>query len=340
MVRKGSVLIAGLIFGWLIAVPCPAKQAVRAKRAVRVAPAEPDDLVTSISLLAAKETPPTTEPLPVFAEMTTRSVEITVGAKRFTSYKFEPSQKYPYFHPVCGPISHRSLTTESSDPWPHHHSLFFGCDRVNGFNFWQDANDRGQIVSRRPKVVENGPKRVVIEDVCDWRAPGEPPVIEDHRRMIIQPTSAPVWLMDFHFRLVPLVDVKIEKTNHSLFAVRMEPHLGSARKGTMINAEGLKGEKATFGKRSAWMDCFGDNGWGTEGVAIFDHPSNPWYPTQWFTRDYGFISPTPMNWLDGDGLTMKKGEPLELHYRVVVHAGDDWQAGLAKLFERWKEEKF
>lgn len=284
--------------------------------------------------------PPTSASLALAAEQTSATIEISVGGKPFTVYRFAAEQKYPYFWPVRGPRSGRSLTTESSEPWPHHHSLFFGCDRVNGFNFWQDANERGQIVSRGPRLVESGPARVVIEDVCDWRAPGQPPVFEENRRIAIQAPSPSLRFMDFDLRLVPVVDVKILKTNHSLFAVRMEPHLGAARTGTMINAEGLKGEKATFGKKSPWMDCFGDNGWGTEGIAIFDHPANRWFPTEWFTRDYGFISPTPMNWLGDDGFALKKGEPLNLHYRVVVHAGDSQDAELAKLFAKWEKEEF
>jgi len=283
--------------------------------------------------------PHTSASLILAAELTSNSIEVRVGAKLFTAYRFDPTQKYPYCWPVCGPLSNRSLTTESSEPYPHHHSLFFGCDRVNGWNFWQEANERGQIVSRRPRITANGPDRIVVEDVCDWRAPGQPPVFEDRRRIVFQAPSPSLRFIDFHIRLVPVVDVKIEKTNHSLFSVRVEPHLGSKLSGKIVNAEGLSGEKATFGKKSAWCDCYGDNGWGTEGIAIFDHPANRWFPTSWFTRDYGFFSPTPMNWLGDEGLRLKKGEPLELHYRVVVHAGPPWQADLAGLFAGWKSEK-
>ena len=38
----------------------------------------------------------------------------------------------------------------------------------------------------------------------------------------------------------------------------------------------------------------GARGGVTEGIAIFQHPGNRWYPSKWFTRDYGFFSPTPM----------------------------------------------
>jgi len=283
---------------------------------------------------------PTTGSVVLAAELSSNTIEVTVGEKNFTTYRFDAKQKYPYFWPVRGPISARSLTTESSEPYPHHHSLFFGCDRVNGWNFWQEANDRGQIVSRGPTITERGPDRIVIQDICDWRPPApNTPVITERRELIIRIPSPSLRFIDFSTTLTANEDVRIEKTNHSLFAVRVERHLAADRGGTMVNAEGLKGEKATFGKKSVWMDCSGDNGWGTEGIAIFDHPSNRWFPTEWFTRDYGFFSPTPMNWLDADGFRLKKGETLTLHYRVVVHVGNDWEAELAKLFEEWKNEK-
>ena len=92
------------------------------------------------------------------------------------------------------------------------------------------------------------------------------------------------------------MDVPIRKTNHSLFSARMAADLSVTNGGTMINAEGLKSEKDTFGKSSPWIDFYGKRGDTIEGLAIFQHPSNPWYPSPWFTRDYGFMSPTPMYW--------------------------------------------
>ena len=107
----------------------------------------------------------------------------------------------------------------------------------------------------------------------------------------------------------------------------------------MINAEGLMSEKNTFGKKSPWIDYFGKRGDAIEGLAIFQHPSNPWYPSEWFTRDYGFMSPTPMYWPKDDKETfMKKGTVLNLRYRVLVHSGDNIQANIAGEFERYKKE--
>ena len=84
----------------------------------------------------------------VEAKIEKNQVVVTVGGQLFTCYKFDAAQKYPYFWPVNGPASGKSITTETSEPYPHHHSLFFGCDRVNGGNYWQESNERGQILSQ------------------------------------------------------------------------------------------------------------------------------------------------------------------------------------------------
>jgi hypothetical protein len=134
-----------------------------------------------------------------------------------------------------------------------------------------------------------------------------------------------------------LMDVHIRKTNHSLFSVRMAADLSVKNGGSMVNAEGESGEKATFGKNSPWMDYFGKRGDTVEGIAILQHPSNPWYPSPWFTRDYGFFSPTPMYWpVNGEETIMKKGEALLLRYRVLVHGGTTEEAGVAGFFQRYK----
>jgi hypothetical protein len=136
-----------------------------------------------------------------------------------------------------------------------------------------------------------------------------------------------------------LMDVTIDKTNHSLFSGRMDPDLAVTNGGTMINAEGETGEKETFGKRSAWMDYYGERMGKTEGMAILQHPSNEWFPAPWFTRDYGFFSPTPMYWPENDtNITLKKGEQIKLRYRVLVHSGNHVAAKIAEEFERYKSE--
>ena len=261
-------------------------------------------------------------------------VNVSVDGKLFTAYKFADSQKYPYFWPVMGPASGKSVTTETAERYPHHHSLFFGCDHVNSANFWQDTNDRGQILSQGPKIVEAKGDRVVITDECLWRQPGKEPVIRDTRRISVSAPASDYRLIDFEITLDPLVDIRIEKTNHSLFSGRIAPELSVNSSGTLVNAEGAKSEAGTLGVASPWCDYYGTRDGGTEGLAILQHPANKWFPSKWFTRDYGFFSPTPLFW---EELLLPKGQPLTLKYRVVVHAGDTQAADIPGKFAEFSK---
>jgi hypothetical protein len=238
---------------------------------------------------------------------------------------------------VNGPASGKSITTETSEPYPHHHSLFFGCDRVNGGNYWQEGNEKGQIVSQGPKIIEAGGGRVVFKDECLWMQPGKEPIIRDMRRITISSPNKDLRFIDFQITLEMLTDVSILKTNHSLFAARVVPELSVGSGGTLINAEGKRSEKDTFGVASPWCDYSGTREGITEGIAILQHPRNRWFPARWFTRDYGFFSPTPMFWLEGDKLQLAKGEKLTLRYQVVVHSGNSMAAKIEEIFEQYKK---
>jgi len=275
-------------------------------------------------------------PQKVTAKLEKNHIAVTVRGKPFTCYKFDPSQKYPYFWPVNGPASGKSLTTETSQPYPHHHSLFFGCDRVNGGNYWQQSNERGQIVSQGPKLIETSGSRVVFTDECFWQQPGTEPIIRDLRRVTITAPNKDLRIIDFEITIDPLTDISILKTNHSLFSARTVPELSVKSGGTLVNAEGKTGEKGTFGVASPWCDYFGTHDGVTEGITIMQHPDNRWFPSKWFTRDYGFFSPTPMYWLKDDRLDLPKGKMLTVRYRVVVHAGDTKTAQIQNISKQYK----
>jgi hypothetical protein len=275
----------------------------------------------------------------ISAVRTGNRIDVTVGDRFFTSYRFEEDEKYPFFFPVNGPVSGGSVTSMRNGIWPHHSSLFFGCDRVNGGNYWQEGPERGRIVSLGARITETGGERAVIEDECIWKRPDAEAPILDRRKIIITAPSATLYQLDFDIEMEMLTDVTILKTNHSLFSARIDPDLSVEQGGTMVNAEGLEGEKATFGAASPWIDCYGTRKTGIEGIAILQHPSNPGFPSPWFTRDYGFISPTPMYWPADDRATrLKKGEKRVLRYRVLVHAGDTGQANIAGEYEKYRIE--
>ena len=265
-------------------------------------------------------------------------IDVTIDNKFFTSYIFSMEEKYPFFFPVNGPATGGSITSMRNGEYPHHSSLFFGCDRVNGGNYWQEGLERGQIVSRGAKIVEQG-ARVVITDECSWQRPDAESPVKDSRRIIITAPSKDLWIIDFEVTLETLMDVEVLKTNHSLFSARTAFDISVRNNGVMINAEGDQGEKETFGKPSAWIDFYGKRGNVIEGIAIMQHPSNIDYPAPWMTRDYGIFSPSPLYLEEPDesqSVSFRKGEKVTLRYRVLIHAGDHKTANIAGQFERYR----
>jgi len=254
-----------------------------------------------------------------------------------TCYRAHRSQKYPYLFPLTGPASGLSLTDETALPYPHHRSLFFGCDRVNGGNYWQEGYETGQILSNGPRLAEDAEDHIVIKDACDWQKPGGPVIMKDDRKLTITSPSDKVRLIEWVIALEAVEAITVQKTNHSLFSMRAALDITPKGGGNLVNAEGITGEKGTAGVKSAWCDFYGKRAAMPqiiEGIAIFDHPQNPWAPTPWFTRDYGFASPTPLNFID-EPWTVAPGKKVTFRYLVVLHTGDPAAANLAGLYKAW-----
>jgi hypothetical protein len=259
------------------------------------------------------------------------------GDNPLTSYRAHPTQKYPYFYPLSGPVSGLSLTTESGSSYPHHRSLLFACDRVNGGNYWQGDVAAGQIVSKGPKLGTCTPTSAEILDECEWHKPGEPVVMRDRRLFKITVAGPRLRTIDAQITWTAVGNVTVLKTNHSLFALRAARDITPWGGGTLENANGQQGEKATFGQQAAWCAYYGKREGCpgvVEGIALMDHPKNPWTPCRWFTRDYGFISPTPMNFVDKTW-ELPAGKSVSLRYRVVLFAGDAKEAQVEGLYRAW-----
>lgn len=264
-----------------------------------------------------------------------------------TSYRAHQTQKYPFFYPVTGPASGLSLTSETGRPWPHHRSLFFGLDRVNGGNYWQDVLSRGQIISKGPSFAKDEDGKFVIDDTsvrildsCLWRQGENDPIIEDVRRFDLKLLDDRRYILDADINVKALTDVTVTQTNHGLFGVRSAPDLAPTGGGVLVNSEGAEGQEKTLGKPARWMALYGKRAGLkeeiVEGIAVFC-PSKAPHPTfencPWFTRDYGNISPTPMNWIPKDKpFVLPEGDELKLRYRVVAFAGTPKDADLDTLW--------
>jgi hypothetical protein len=245
-----------------------------------------------------------------------------------TCYRAEALQKYPYFYPLRALRSGLSLTTESAQPWPHHRGVFFGADRVNGRNYWQNNPDKDRIVSRKLELGKCNERSVELLNECHWTPFEGEVIIVDKRRYVVTILNNDTYTLDSYFELTALTEVVFEKTGHGVFGVRTEPDLSVDGGGVLLNSEGQQSEASTFNKHARWMAAYGkrsgrDDGL-IEGLAIIspEYKRSPFDRNVWFTRNYGYFSPNPFISLDNnEKFVMPENDVLRLAYRIIAFTG-------------------
>jgi hypothetical protein len=264
-------------------------------------------------------------------------VDVLLGDELLTSYKVPSDWKFPYLYPMPGPITGKSVTIERGIKHPHHTSVYFACDKVNGGNYWQEGIERGKMVSRGPRILETG-DRAVLWDSCDWYHDDAPSPIRDYRRVVVEAPSETIRTIQFQILLEFKVDTHIDPSNHALFSAEIEPPLAvKTGSGRIQNSLGGINEKGTWGVKAPWCSYFAEQEDVVEGIAMLQHPNNPCFPWQFFTRDYGFISPTPMYWLPAEGIDYQAGEEVSLTFLVVIHAGTPIEANIESIYQAWSQ---
>jgi len=88
--------------------------------------------------------------------------------------------------------------------------------------------------------------------------------------------------------------------------------------GTIRNSEGQTDEQEIFRKPAKWVDYSGAiANTAIEGITLFDHPSNPTFPSKFHVRNDGWMG-ICLN-LDG-AIDIKPSEPLRLRYGLYIHS--------------------
>lgn len=260
------------------------------------------------------------------------------AGRPLTCYRAHATQKYPYFYPFMGPKSGQSVTEESGTSFPHHRSILFACDQVNGGTYWQNVVTTGQISSKGPKIGPVTPQSAEILDHCEWNKPEQAVVMTDSRRFVVTRASDDLRYLDATIDWQAVQDVTINKTNHALFSVRAASDLAPWGGGRLENSNGKVGASETFSKPAAWCTFYGHRAGlpadMVEGVALMQHPENPWKDCPWFTRDYGFMSPQPFNF-QKEPWRLAAGKSVKLRFRIVAYFGTPKSEDLTAIYREW-----
>jgi hypothetical protein len=209
----------------------------------------------------------------VTAERSDRGVVVKIDGELFTEYLTEAGQA-PALWPVIGPngqLMTRSYPVgptpkgvEETDDHPHHQSIWFTHDQVNGANFWEgNRNDRkaGQgphIKHRAFKSVRSGGTTAHIVTANDWMD-GDKKICEDERGLIFGTLPNGDRWIDFAITIRATDgDVTFGDTKEGTFAVRVADSMRVEAKlgGKIVNSEGQENE-AAWGLPAKWVDYTG-----------------------------------------------------------------------------------
>lgn len=285
-------------------------------------------------------------------------LEAYLGKDPFFTYNYKNAAK-PYLYPVYGPDSQlmvrnfpmKDLKDEEHDH-PHQKAFWFTHGAVNGVDYWTEGEQKGRIVHQNFSKIKCSGNTGIIASHNYWIKPDRKTVqLKDERAIRFFGTEQKRYL-DFYVRLTAIAaDAVLGDTKEGTFGIRLAETMrvkGGLNKGHIINADGLK-DNETWGKRSFWVDYYGPVNDQIMGLAIFDHPQNPRYPTWWHVRDYGLFAANPFGIhdfepktdtgektsIDAGKLVLKQDESLVFQYRVILHKGNHEEGAIAEEYKKY-----
>jgi hypothetical protein len=299
------------------------------------------------------------------AEKTDKGVTIKIDGELFTNYiAADPETNKPYLWPVIGPTGKRmtrafpmeDIEGEKQDH-PHHRSLWFGQQEVNGFDTWHEPKSGkkhalGSTVHSKFKEVSAHGDSAVIITTNDYLDDEGNKLLEDERTFtfsVDEKSGARVIDVDITFTGIEkdgdpstLGDAK-----DAGFSVRVAHPMcvDAGQGGRIVNSNGDT-DKDAWAKRAQWVDFNGpveENG-ETLGIAILNHPSSFRHPTPWHVRTYGLHTANAFGLQslniskDSGAVTLEPGETLTLRHRVIFHKGDEKTAQIAAAYETYATE--
>jgi len=275
-------------------------------------------------------------------------VRIEIGGELFTEYLFKHESK-----PICFPIiapDGQSITRHwpmredrdgEAHDHPHHESLWFTHQLVNGTSFWHVNKGSGQTVHEKFVKVESG-DRAVIKAKNKWVGPEGKIFCTDTRTLTFFELDNGDRVIDYDVSLhashgkLTLGDAK-----DGVLGIRMHPALRIDKGAHAVNSEGDTG-KPVWGKRAKWIDYSAKVDGKPAGIAIFDHPRNLRHPTWWHARAYGLLSANPLgiSYFEkkdrGAGeYVIEDGDTLRFQYRIIFHRGSAVDAEIDQRYSSY-----
>lgn len=264
-----------------------------------------------------------------------REVAFEIDGREVARYTGGYDVPKPFLFPLKGPGG-ANLTAMAHPVDPeghrHHRSVWVGHRDVNGVNFWEEGG-KGSI--RMEPTGENG----ILGNGAWFRAihvwfDGETPILNEERTWTLTALENGNYYLDLQMQFNPVKDdIVFGKSPYGLLGIRVAATMSvSGGDGRIMNSTGGLNETGVHGQTAQWVDYSGSAAPGVlNGITCFENSQNPEFPAIWIVRDDGWMCPS---FSGSKAITLKKGEALDVQYRLYIHGPDETAESLGR---RWRE---
>ena len=236
----------------------------------------------------------------------------------------------PYFFPIYGPDGHvvRDRVYNAEGHF-FHHGLWvaYGSMDHNSVNLWCESDQikprrgpTGRIVHEAFEQFSFGWVYAWVRERLRYCKPDGTPFARELRTLRVFAPNDDVQIIDWGIRLTEPEDTG---RRGMMFACRVAPsmRLEDKSRGWKQTVPMENPGKIEQGETHPWVDYsgpVGPSGEGWNGIALFDHPTNPGYPIWAKAQGYGLMNFSREYPQDDDS----RGGAVQLRYRAYIHNGD------------------
>jgi hypothetical protein len=288
-------------------------------------------------------------------------VDVFIGPGLFTSFLYPDSLEKPVLFPIYdagNTIVTRGfpMNPRPGEPTdhPHHVGLWFTYENVNGLDFWNNSfaipADKKSLYGwiKTDSILEISSGHTgVLRYHANW--------VDQQNQVLLEETTSYIFsgtlqerIIDRITDLLAVTDIHFTDAKDGLLGLRLAHELqipslndqqftdnkgnitivkkDSIANGNYLTSEGKQGDSA-WSTRADWCKVYGKIGNDSVSITIFDHPSNPDYPTFWHARGYGLFAANPLgekiftNGKSSFNLKLKKGSTVRFKYRILIQNG-------------------
>jgi hypothetical protein len=263
-------------------------------------------------------------------------VSLRIDGVERVAYHFGTGLNAPFLFPIVGPSG--ALLTRLGSPSPNirrpERSVWIGHENLAGTNFWDDQPGTDVKIRHREVSRDHDGPRAGMTIRLDWWAKGQA-VLNQILDLELAPTKDRGFSLDILTRFESTGSpVELGQADFGFLGLRVAPTMSEALGGGRATSdEGRSGASKISGAAARWVDYSGPSAPNVvEGICMLDHPANPSHPTSWSVTADGLMC-AAFNATSSYGVA--KDHPLDLRYRLLVHAGAANPSAFDKAWEEF-----